>query len=295
MAGTKETLDVIEGKMDVIEETLDTLEHVRPGSLNLNGTTKGQQVFLLSAVALVGAAAGGAIVYFGLRKKLTAKFDEISKKEIADAKEHYEHLLALKERPKSPEEVLAELHGGVDSKTAGEAGKAFASYAGVEASPEAQEVAEELPVAPIEKKHNIFTDAEAVDTNVFDYQAELKIREENPERPYIISEEEFNEAEKEYENGQLTYYEGDDTLADEKDMTVQDPDLIVGDDNLMRFGYGSSDKNIVYIRNDEREVDFEVVRHEGKYQVVVLGFEDPDKALQHAHRPRSRRNWDDDD
>lgn len=296
MAGEKTKQAILEETSDVIEETLDTLEHVRPGRLNLNGTTKGQQIFFLSAAALLGAGVGYLVTRKLLTKKLEAKFEALAAKDIQEAKEYYQQLSAVRERPKSPEEVLAELHGtgttaSEAAENAKEAAKLISSYGGSVA--DAASV--ELPVAPIEEKHNIFTDAESADTDVFDYSTELKKREEQPDRPYIISEQEFDEGEPEYDTVQMTYYDGDDTLADEKDMTVPDPDLVVGSDNLTRFGYGSNDSKTLYVRNDNLEVDFEITLHGGKYQVVVLGFEDPDKELQHSHRPRSRRNWDDDD
>lgn len=283
----KATQKVLEETTDVIEQTLDTLDHVKPTGFNLNGTTKGQQIAILTGAVLVGAGVGYFLTRKFVIKKLKAEYIALAEKEIAEAKEHYAHLAAVKEKPKSPEAVLAERHG---TKAAYD--EAMVSYSGT-----SEAVMDEPVTAPIEEKHNIFTDAEPVDRNVFDYAAELKVREEHPERPYIISEEEFDQNETEYEQSHMTWYDGDDTLADDQDMTVPDPDTIVGSDNLTRFGYGANDQNSLYVRNDALEIDFEIKLDLGKYQVKVLGFEDPEKELQHSHRPRSRRrnNWDDDD
>lgn len=287
-ATTKATQKILEETTDLIEETLDTLEHVKPTKVNLNGTTKGQQIAILTGALLVGAGAGYLFTRKFVIKKLKAEYIALAEKEIAEAKEHYQHLAAVKEKPKSPEEVLAELHGMSEAAT-----EAMVSYS---PTPEAEAVMDDEPItAPVEEKHNIFTDAESGDTNVFDYAAELKIREEHPERPYIISEEEYDQGEPGYETSSMTWYDGDDTLADDQDMTVPDPDSVVGSDNLTRFGYGSNDSKVLYVRNDNLELDFEITLDNRKFQVVVLGFEDPDKELQHSHRPRSRRNWDDDD
>ncbi len=70
----------------------------------------------------------------------------------------------------------------------------------------------------------------------------------------------------------LTYFDGDDVLVDDRDQPVPDPDDSIGEDHLGRFGVGSKDNNIVYVRNDRLELDFEILRSNGKYAQEVLGF-----------------------
>lgn len=280
----KAVLDAAEQALDQIEDRLDVIEKVPS---KLMALAHDSRVHILVVFA-AGAGLGYVITYKLLNKKLQTKFEEISEKEIAEAKEFYKHL-RITERPKSPEEVLAELHG----QEIQDAATALTSYKAGSVGPIDGGRLES--VQPIEEKHNIFTDAEPSDVNVFDYQIEQKIRDANPDRPYIISEEEYIKNETGHEQTQMVFYEGDITLADDKEIPVPDIDAVVGDDNLTRFGHGSNDKNILFVRNDSLELEFEIARHEGKYQVVVMGFDDPDKELQHSHRPHKHRHWDDDD
>lgn len=90
-------------------------------------------------------------------------------------------------------------------------------------------------------------------------------------KPYIISQDEFNEGEKDYNQNTLTYFDGDDVLADDRDQPIHHQQQIVGTSNL-KFGHASGDPNIVYIRNDELEVDFEICRSKGTYTSEVLGY-----------------------
>lgn len=94
--------------------------------------------------------------------------------------------------------------------------------------------------------------------------------------PYIISREEFEENENEYNQNTLTYYEADNTLVDERDQPIQPINTVVGDRNL-KFGHASGDMNIVYVRNENLEVDFEVCRSYGSFAEEVLGFVGPDR------------------
>ena len=73
-----------------------------------------------------------------------------------------------------------------------------------------------------------------------------------------------------YEQSTLTYYEGDDILVDEHDVPVYNHNLSVGP---LNFGHGSNDKNVVYIRSERLESEFEVLREHGLYTVEVLGYE----------------------
>lgn len=106
-------------------------------------------------------------------------------------------------------------------------------------------------------------------------------------RPFILSAREFEEGELDYSQNTLTYYEGDDVLTDERDQPIHHLQKIVGAENL-KFGEMSDDPNIVYIRNNELEVDFEVCRSKGTFTEEVLGFTEPSN----KPRPRKFREYD---
>jgi hypothetical protein len=46
----------------------------------------------------------------------------------------------------------------------------------------------------------------------------------------------------------------------------------VGEENLAKFGHGSKDPNLVYVRNEGMDLDFEISYAEGKYSEQVMGF-----------------------
>lgn len=116
---------------------------------------------------------------------------------------------------------------------------------------------------------SIFVDGRELEE--FDYAAEVDKR--NPDEPYIITHDEFMENENGFTQGTMTYYNGDDILTDDKDVPVPDIDEIVGSEALTRFGYGSRDRNVVYVRNEKIETDFEITLSQGEFAKEVAGFQ----------------------
>jgi hypothetical protein len=93
-------------------------------------------------------------------------------------------------------------------------------------------------------------------------------------KPYVISHEEFRDDNETYSKISLTYYTQDDTLCDERDAPIRDTS-IVGADYQEFFGQDSDDPDIVHIRNDKLQVDFEIARKEESYTFSVLGYGKP--------------------
>lgn len=89
---------------------------------------------------------------------------------------------------------------------------------------------------------------------------------------YIVTENEYIQGERDYNQATFTWYEGDDVLTDQDDTVIENVDRIVGRKNLL-FGLNSNDANVVYIRNEHLEYDYEVIRSTGSYGVDVLGLE----------------------
>lgn len=115
---------------------------------------------------------------------------------------------------------------------------------------------------------------ELVTTNIFEKHGtsddyELDLSNVGSDRPYIISNEMFEDSELQYNQNTLTYYQGDRVLVDEKDQPIPIKS-VVGESNL-KFGSASGDLNLVYIRNEKLEVDFEILRSYGSYSEEVLG------------------------
>jgi hypothetical protein len=96
--------------------------------------------------------------------------------------------------------------------------------------------------------------------------AEQEKKEAKPvkvEKPYTISPEEFRDSD--YEAVSLTYY-ADGTLTDDMDNIIEDVESMVGLDSLDHFGEYEDDS--VFVRNDEAQCDYEILRDSRNYADV---------------------------
>jgi hypothetical protein len=122
---------------------------------------------------------------------------------------------------------------------------------------------------------------EAVVINIFtnnddwDYEAELQTRKFD--EPYIIHVDEYVGDEMGFKQETLTYYEGDDIMADIMDTPVYNWPMVTGP---LRWGHGSKDSNVVYVRNEKLKKEYEVLRHHGSFEVEVTGLEEAE--LRHS-------------
>lgn len=96
------------------------------------------------------------------------------------------------------------------------------------------------------------------------FEPEKKKEVEPVDGPYVISPEEFGEYD-DYEELCWTYYD-DKHLADENDDLVDDIEGTVGYESLRHFGEFEDD--ILYVRNDELETDYEITLDTRKYADV---------------------------
>lgn len=132
---------------------------------------------------------------------------------------------------------------------------------------------------------NVFVDnRQVVPDPTWNQEAEEAHREEAV--PYVISHDEFMENTFEHEQTKMTWYEADETLADAKDEIIHEVESTVGNDNLDRFGHGSRDSRVVYIRNERLELDFEVVKSDGSFAEEVMGLQHSDETRFRRARPR---------
>lgn len=83
--------------------------------------------------------------------------------------------------------------------------------------------------------------------------------------PYVISPEEFGEFD-EYEKISLTYYSNH-VLTDENDEVIEDVEETVGVGSLTHFGEYEDDS--VFVRNDVRRCDYEILLDQRSYSEVV--------------------------
>jgi hypothetical protein len=108
------------------------------------------------------------------------------------------------------------------------------------------------------------------------YECELASRKANShdsnEDPYVITIDQFADENDHYDKSTIYYYEDDDVLADENEEVIIDVFKVIGDDALGSFGEGSRDPEIVYVRNDKLQIDYEVIRLSKSYRQTVLGY-----------------------
>lgn len=299
---------------ELAEEAAAKAEDVAEGVVETVEIFKNNPV-VLAVVGAVGVALGVAGGYFAAKKVLRSHYEELSQREIAEAKTFYASVYKTNEdgTPKTPQEVLSERHG---PEAAAEALSTYKGQQAAERLVKAGELAyDEQDEAQIRKIENARVHSMSVDKEVgpgggkiekiekleegpaetrnvfrddnFDLAEELKYR--TKEAPYIITHDEYYAGELEYENSTLTYYEQDDTLTDEQDKPIHEIDKTIGEDHLIQFGHGSKDRNIVYIRNDRLGMDFEVIKSTGSYVEEVLGMLDdeevgPGGELRHSNR-----------
>lgn len=82
----------------------------------------------------------------------------------------------------------------------------------------------------------------------------------------IISEEEYDNS-KDYTRSSIAYYTVDQQFFDETDEPVRDDEIygLVGTNILNCFGFCSSDPDIVYVYNANRNLNIEVARIRGRH------------------------------
>lgn len=106
--------------------------------------------------------------------------------------------------------------------------------------------------------NNTYKDAykDILTTNKYLYSENTNAKKEVPETgPYVISPDEFGELD-DYETISLTYY-SDKVLADDMDQVIDDYLVCVGNDFMNHFGEYEDDS--VFIRNDVRKCDYEIL------------------------------------
>lgn len=120
----------------------------------------------------------------------------------------------------------------------------------------------------------------------WDYEYEAQHR--TPDAPYVIHADEFINDEMGYKQKTVTYYETDDIMADEADVPIYNWPTLMGE---LKWGHGSKDKNVVYIRNEKEHKEWEVLLHSGSYEIEVQGLRIDRGELMHSqHRVPKFRN-----
>lgn len=128
----------------------------------------------------------------------------------------------------------------------------------------------------LEAKVSVFV----VDDGDWDYEAEINTR--NPAGPYIIHVEEFIGDEMGYRQETVTFYAGDQIMSDNDETPLYGYESLMGE---LKFGHGSRNPDIVYIRNEIIHMEWEVLLDQGSFAEQVRGLraeEDLDNEIRHS-------------
>lgn len=272
------------------------------------------KAYLRDALLVAGGLTLGSGVTFVVTKKvLENKFEDRLADEVADIRRSYKKAAELREVKgfkvenvfvKIAEPELEDVSEPVD-----EVLSEYGSDSIVQNEPESGTVVRPKPIEDDEideeqrelensaearmrlgqqRVHNIFKDPR--EEHPMGNDEEVR-PERNTDKPYLISVDEYMKDERDYAKITVTYFEKDETLMDEREEILPDILATVGDDFFNHFGEESQDPNIVYIRNEQLKVDFEVMKDEGSYGATILGMDDePFEPI----KKRNRKSRDDD-
>lgn len=249
------TEDKVLEAAEAIEEDIVEAVHRNPFGFALGGF-------------VVGAAVGGGAAFFFVRRHLETKYNQIAEAEIDSMREHYHNkTLALEGtiRKENVEvvETLAMKKGYMQDQDDSEDVAAGSPMVVKPPTPEPDR-------AP--RVRNIFADRE-VEPVEFEWNGVEENKKRSPDIPYVIHYDEIAEMD-DYQSVTLTYYDGDGVLCNDRDEIFDPADLdrVIGEKNLERFGHGSNDPLVVYIRNDDLELIYEIVKTDQSYAEAVHGF-----------------------
>lgn len=223
---------------------------------------------VIGAASAVGFVAGAVAGYYFAKHRLSEYYKVVAEKEIQDAREYY--MTISKKGAEDINEVAAQLVTEEEraqmEKDAVEAMRTYQGKKPATSDPRVELLGGTNP--PMDMIiQNVFNTASG-----HDEPSPEELRSRTEEAPYIITKTEYMESGMEYEQVTLTYYQGDKTLCEEDDTIVEEVDEAVGEENLNHFGHTSGDPNVLYVRNDYFEKDYEILRHGGSYSEVVAGL-----------------------
>lgn len=184
---------------------------------------------LFSLGFIIGAASGATVAWYLLKDK----YETLAQEEIDSVKE----VFARREQEMKDETVKRNVAEGIKDSD--------------RTKPDLKEYAEQLK----KNGYTRYSDLSADDGGVSDKQT----------KPYVIPPEQFGDNE-EHEQISLTYY-ADGVLADENDEVIEDVGDAVGIDSLNHFGEYEDDS--VFVRNDARKCDYEILLDQRTYSEVV--------------------------
>lgn len=282
MTATDKVADAFEAVGDAAEVVAETNQDVA----DVIRDTPRRGVGLAIGAFLVGAGISGGLTFIFTKRWAEIKYSKLADDEIVVMRQHYQmKAQALEsEKAKRPVNEIVRDKGYATPASFDGPPMAVQPPAGVamdeeEEEPDDSEMGEDAVegpngVKPPPEVRNIFRERDAAqDEDVWDWHEERRKR--SPDRPYVIHYDERYEMDG-YAEMTLTYYTLDDVLCNDRDEII-DPDgereRLVGEANLDKFGHGSQDPSIVFVRNDTIEVMYEIVKSPNSFAEEVHGFQ----------------------
>lgn len=255
--------------------------------------TSSQKIWT-AAFSLTSAAVGGAVGFVVAQRMLEAKFQEQLEAELQESRAYFQQMYSTPvfEAEKSDDDALLEdvrdatdEVDGMPEDVVGRALTAISTY-----NPEDPEETVEVR----DRKDPVIINTFDHHTPPGDEVLGALMADRDISKPYIITKTEYYENEPDHEQVPFTYWEGDDILVNDRDEfnPIENQEAVAGEENLLRFGYGSGDEDILYIRNEAMNppMDLCITKSTGKYAVEVMAI-DEGPHLEHTHR--KMRRWDD--
>lgn len=211
----------------------------------------------------VGAAIGSAVTW----KLVKTKYEQIADNEIASVRDEYKDLM-IKMKKNLQDSVKYEERQEDDDEDDGD----DEYYPDDDERDPTEKEKEQIEYYRITSKYRSVRDEENDDKDKEGGEWDQN-EDEVPyiNGPYVISPDEFSSSPPGYNAQPLNYFM-DGILADDWGMPL-DLDETIGDDAINHFGEYVDD--IVYIRNERKEIDYEVTKDPRTYQDVLRTNPDP--------------------
>lgn len=245
---------------EVAEVVADHLEEVAEATRRINPVAVR---YFLGGTAF-GVALGFFFGYRFSREKIRAEVLKEAEEEITELREFYHQKMIARDN----ETEKSDMHSVI-------AERGYADEEQLEVQEE-KVVIEERPLpppVPMSSVKRVFRHVDNSKDKMEGWSFPAELARRTSDRPHIIHQDEFAHNESEYDQVTYTYYSGDDVLVDEEDQLLTDRDSLVGNGNLRRFGHGTDDYNILYVRNPVLELEIEICRTNGSYEEEVLGLD----------------------
>ena len=229
---------------------------------------------------MIPVLAGGILIGVGIgyyigkkRGKEAAKFEAFAKAE--EDVEKIRHYYANREKP-SLDEVIVEKGYEGETQAAVPPERPLPPPVPIVPETEPEDLQKIDPQAVMRKITRTYRTEEAEKDKNDGWSYPYELSQRNFSKPHIIHQDEFATNETEYSQTTYMYYAGDDVLADTDGMVLENRENLIGQRALEKFGHGADDRNFVFVRNPELELEMEIIRVPGRYEVEVQGLDDND-------------------